>query len=357
MRILKLFLLTAGLSLLVLASCDLFIPKTEPGSRNYEWTLDTLYMPMNYISSVWGASPDDVWAVGAGGTEYDRLLHYDGTRWSTYTNEIIWCDGRIIFGFCADDIWMGGQAGWLERGAGIWHYDGQQWKQHYVYSPEEPYRAIYIHDIWGSSPDNVYACGLRTFYDETNIFLCKGFVLHYDGTAWRELARADFNSQFLRVRNENEIVYVTSYTIDPDTLSGGDYEFYQVKNDSSFYKIGSYKESKIRWIGLSSIDEKVYLTIGQNAYRYKKNKFKHFLYVDNEKFYNNVYGRSENDVFLSMRDGIMHYNGEDIEYIYESPSNDMDIFGTPLILENDIFYSVRYPGFNELVLHGRLVEE
>ena len=52
----------------------------EPGSRNYTWKLDTLYMPMNYISSVWGAAPNDVWATGAGGTEYDRLLHYNGSN-------------------------------------------------------------------------------------------------------------------------------------------------------------------------------------------------------------------------------------------------------------------------------------
>jgi hypothetical protein len=35
-----------------------------PGARNYVWQLDTLDMPMNYISSIWGASPDNVWAVG-----------------------------------------------------------------------------------------------------------------------------------------------------------------------------------------------------------------------------------------------------------------------------------------------------
>jgi len=49
----------------------------QPGARNYVWQLDTLDMPVNYISSVWGASPDNVWAVGGGGTEHDRLLHYD----------------------------------------------------------------------------------------------------------------------------------------------------------------------------------------------------------------------------------------------------------------------------------------
>ena len=108
----------------------------QPGSRNYTWKLDTLDMPMNYISSVWGAAPNDVWAAGAGGTEYDRLLHYDGETWSTYKNEPINCSANNLFGFSANDIWMGGQAGWGYKGAGIWHYDGTQWSQNYIYYVE-----------------------------------------------------------------------------------------------------------------------------------------------------------------------------------------------------------------------------
>src|SRR5207253_74408 len=32
------------------------------------------------LYAVWGAAPNDVWAVG----EYGTVLHYDGTGWSTY---------------------------------------------------------------------------------------------------------------------------------------------------------------------------------------------------------------------------------------------------------------------------------
>ena len=157
----------------------------------------------NYISSIWGATPDDVWAIGGGGTQYDRLLHYDGTKWSTYTKEVIWCSGLTLFGFSADDVWMGGGAGWLERGAGIWHYDGVEWKQNYVYSLEETYYSITIEDIWGSNSNDVYACGEITFYDSTNNSNnWRGFVLHYNGKAWEEIARADNNSQFIKIRKE-----------------------------------------------------------------------------------------------------------------------------------------------------------
>jgi len=356
MRILKLFLLTAGLSLLVLASCDLFTPKPEPGSRNYVWELDTLNMPMNSLYSVWGASPDDVWAVGPGGTQYDRLLHYDGTQWSTYTNEIIWCDGRTLFGFSADDIWMGGNAGWRDRGAGIWHYDGNKWEKYYVYNPDEDYWDIDIADIWGNDPNDVYACGMIGFYDGTNSS-CYGFILHYDGAEWREIARADFNSQFLNIRKENDKVYVFSYGLDIET-GDDDVEFYLVKEDS-LEQIFSNKRSEIRWAGLSSIDGKVYLIIDRDVYMYKRNRFEQFLHVDNEEFMRHVCGRTENDIFIPMYDGIVHYNGADMEYIYRFHDKNLRFASMPLILEKDIFFSILNlkSSVYEMVLHGRLLEE
>ena len=85
-------LVTAFLMLMIYCTKDMTSPEIEhltPGSRNYTWELDTLAMPMNYISSVWGASPTDVWAVGGGGTYKDRLQHYDGETWSAYTKESI----------------------------------------------------------------------------------------------------------------------------------------------------------------------------------------------------------------------------------------------------------------------------
>lgn len=356
MRILKLFLLTAGLSLLVLASCDLFTLKPEPGSRNYEWTLDTLYMPMNSLYSVWGASPDDVWAVGPGGTQYDRLLHYDGTRWSTYTNEIIWCDGQTLFGFSADDIWMGGNAGWRDRGAGIWHYDGNTWKKYYVYNPDEDYWGIYINDIWGNDPNDVYACGTRGFFDGTNEWL-RGFVLHYDGTAWREIARADFNSQFLRIRKEDDKVFVFSYGKNYET-GDDDVEFYLVKEDS-LVQIYSNKRSEIRRANLTSIDGKTYFTITNNVFLYSNSGFKQVLSINYENYYPGVHGRNKNDMFITMADGIVHYNGTDMQYLYNLPSTNMSLVDNPLILEKDIYYCLWYLSDYqyELILHGRLVEE
>ncbi|MCF8260472.1 MAG: hypothetical protein K9J12_06835, partial [Melioribacteraceae bacterium] len=61
---------------------------TKPGRRDYEWTLDTLYSPNNWLSSIWGASPNSVWLAGAGGiTNYDRLWYFNGETWAPYTQQ------------------------------------------------------------------------------------------------------------------------------------------------------------------------------------------------------------------------------------------------------------------------------
>ena len=354
----KTCLIVSMITLWALCSCEdnpsEFEPEPEPGQRNYVWTLDTLAMPMNYISSVWGASPDDVWAVGGGGTQYDRLLHYDGTEWTTYTNEVIWCTGMTLFGFSADDVWMGGQAGWGERGAGIWHYDGVEWKQNYVYSIEETYYSINIREIWGPRPDDVYACG-RIVFDDGKNGLWRGFVLHYDGSNWSEIARADFNSQFLKIRAEDDKVYVFSYGINYET-GDGDVEFYQVV-DNELRQIYSKKEGEIYWANMNIIDGKIYFLLGRELCRYKDDSFIHVLSVDHEKFFPQVCGRHEKDLFVARRDGIAHYNGTDIEYIYKFPSERMRITGSPLIMDKEIFYCIRNDGMNyNLVLHGYPVE-
>ncbi|MCF8259827.1 MAG: hypothetical protein K9J12_03575, partial [Melioribacteraceae bacterium] len=76
----------------LLVSCGANDPiiedNTKPGRRDYEWTLDTLYSPNNWLSSIWGASPNSVWLAGAGGiTNYDRLWYFNGETWAPYTQQ------------------------------------------------------------------------------------------------------------------------------------------------------------------------------------------------------------------------------------------------------------------------------
>ncbi len=105
----------------------------EPGSRNYEWTIDTLKIPFNILTRIWGSSPADVWATGGGGGMDKTIWHFDGTKWSTdYISRPI--VPTSIFGFGTDDVWLGGNQGL------IWHYNGSIWSQHTKFEiPGYPY--------------------------------------------------------------------------------------------------------------------------------------------------------------------------------------------------------------------------
>lgn len=357
----KTCLIVSMITLLALCSCEdnlsEFEPEPEPGQRNYVWTLDTLDMPMNYISSVWGASPDDVWAVGGGGTQYDRLLHYDGTEWTTYTKETIWCTGMTLFGFSADNVWMGGQAGWGERGAGIWHYGGAEWKQNYVYSIEEDYYSITVEDIWGTSPNDVYACGTIAFDDGKN-GIWRGFVMQYDGTNWREIARADFNSQFITVRKEDNKLYILSYAIN---YENGEHKFeIYVLRDNQLKKIYSEKESIVHGVSLFMLNNKLYFLINRDMFIYNYGKFFKTVTINHQNFVNQICGRSENDLFLWMIDGLAHYNGTDIEYLYTFPGesiivNSIIMIHDHVLLDKHVFFGgfTRIDGLS-IIIRGML---
>jgi len=355
-------LLTALLfSLLLFYSCEKNVfqsepePEPVPGPRNYVWELDTLDMPMNWINRVWGAAPNDVWAIGGGGTESDRLHHYDGTQWSVYTKEKIWCTGFTIFGFSTDNVWMGGGAGWFAHGAGIWHYNGIEWKEHYVYDVEGSWD-IRIFDIWGPAPNDLYACGTIGYFDGvTSSF--RGFVLHFNGKNWREVVRAQFNSQFLRIRKEQNKVYVSSYGINHEKIGDSDVEFYQVKGNQ-LKLIYSNKKSQINWASHNIVDGKAYFVIGQNIFRYLDGKMVEQFSMPYSNLNGGIAGRNEYDLFFPMKDGIVHSNGTDMEYIYKFPLLNMSTTGDPLIFEKDIFYCIDWPGGaplkNNMILHGKL---
>ena len=331
----------------------------KPGNRNYTWKLDTLYMPMNYIDSVWGAAPNDVWATGAGGTEYDRLLHYDGEKWSTYKNEPINCCGHSLYGFSANDIWMGGQAGWGYKGAGIWHYNGVEWSQNFVYYVDGAYD-VQVQHLWGTAPSDVYASGV-VGYHEDSIDNFRGFVLHYDGNSWKEVVRAQFDSQFLKVRKNHNRVIVQSYERGGTSSAQHVIAFYQVK-PNKLIKLYETTLETIYWVSLHVINDKTYFVIGPDVYEYlATGKMAKRLSFPQPEFECQICGRTEADLFVYMKDGIAHYNGVDLQYLYKFPTARMGGFNDPMIFEKEVFFCIDNPlgsiYTRNMMLHGILTED
>ncbi|KAA3660107.1 MAG: hypothetical protein DWQ10_07430 [Calditrichaeota bacterium] len=330
-------------------------PKLEPGKRNYVWSLDTLDMPVNYIGAIWGATPNDVWAVGAGGTQNDRLLHFDGEEWTTYTKEIIWCSGNTLFGFSADDVWMGGGGGWLSHGAGIWHFDGNTWSERYVYDIDSAYQ-MEVQDIWGTSHKDIYASGIVSFYDGQKDDM-RGFLLHFDGKNWKTIIDVGpYNSQFIKVRKEKKKLFILSWQNGLISNGPDRWTLNLVEEDSvkEFY-------SSQNFVNLNMIGNRAYFVIDNEIYRYSGTDLaKELSFADSQlnlRVYG-VYGKNEADIFIKTRDGLAHYNGEETQHLYEFPAPRMSLLNTPGIFSTDIFFAVRNASdvnaWN-LVLHGTIM--
>jgi len=320
----------------------------EPGRRDYVWTVDTLAAEMNYIRDVWGATPADVWAVGPAGTYRNRLWHSDGTAWTAYTQEEIWCGGKTLHGFSADNIWMGGQAGWFSEGAGIWHYDGVTWEEQAVYNVEGAY-SVHIWSIHGRTPDDIYACGMFSYVQEPRNSTYRGFILHYDGNTWEEVYRATWESQFLEVLQAENRVYI-------DALEHWDTNtFYELQGS----RLDTVHSRRGRNGVMNLIDEAVYFTMRHGVYRNKNGTFQRIRAFDMANFGYQVYGRHPTDLFLRMLDGVAHYNGTDTQQLYTYPDQaEARIINEPLILERDIFFILNDhtlgPRYSNMIRHGTL---
>jgi hypothetical protein len=147
-------------------------PVAPPGGEPPAWSvlLDEGDLD-RAVLSVWGTSPDDVFAVGGplGNTGFESLvLHYDGARWRELApggEETFWW----VAGSGPNDVWMVG-----ERGRAV-RWDGAAFEAHPTGTTAT---------LWGViafSPDDAWAVGGMPGGDEGAV---KDIVLRWDGGAW-----------------------------------------------------------------------------------------------------------------------------------------------------------------------------
>jgi hypothetical protein len=124
---------------------------TEPGV----WALESAGVAD--LFGVFGASADDVWAVGAAGA----LVHRTGGAWSTVASGTL---RRLaaVWGASASDVWAVGD------GATALHFDGVSWRTVALPGVAKPDLAA----VWGSSASDVWAVGAQKS------------VFHFDGGVW-----------------------------------------------------------------------------------------------------------------------------------------------------------------------------
>jgi hypothetical protein len=143
---------------------------------------------------VWGAAPDDVWAVGGTARGVDgvpTLLHYDGSAWTvepipTPTLSNVHALFKV-WGSSASDVYAVGDVGI------VLHFDGGAWEEQLVGAADD------LVAVWGTGPNDVVAVGGRG----------NGIVAHFDGSAWRTESVAPLpglNGVFMRAPGVAHIV-------------------------------------------------------------------------------------------------------------------------------------------------------
>jgi hypothetical protein len=145
------------------------------------WEIMETGAPGTVLFGIWGAAPDDMWAVG-GPTqvrvtgvepEGDMVLHYDGTAWQRVEIQALIdkpaSQGDNLFkiwGTDANTVFIVGDSGLAL------HYDGAEWTQ-----VPTPATGAPLFTVTGRSATDVYAVG----------GLLAAILVHWDGTAWSEV--------------------------------------------------------------------------------------------------------------------------------------------------------------------------
>ncbi len=122
------------------------------------------------LNWIHGFSGSDIFVVGNGGT----VLHFDGAAWTlqpTPTIEALWG----VWGASPDDVWAVGGRGNTSSVATLLHYDGDTWESVTLPEFQRP-NVTALFKIWGTAADNIYAIGRS------------GVILHYQGESWVEEA-------------------------------------------------------------------------------------------------------------------------------------------------------------------------
>lgn len=115
------------------------------------------------LSSVWGSSATDVFAVG-GTLEQGEVYHFDGSTWEQVSIPavplLVW-----VYGFAPDNVYAVGT-----RGA-VLHFDGARWSALSSGTHQD------LWGIWGASPNDLWIVGGSATGGAP-------LLMHFDGTSF-----------------------------------------------------------------------------------------------------------------------------------------------------------------------------
>jgi hypothetical protein len=302
------------------------------GSRNYTWKADTIKNPYLDFYQIWGNSPDNIWTGGA--LSSDALYHYNGARWAL--------DGRVylptpsaLWGY-GDKVWIGNYNGC------IWQFTGNSYQQQVSFHKLGDHFTNFLTMV-GSSDKEVYVTCAYRIKDT-----CYSLLMKYDGTDWKMDKKFDepCGIKDITYSPRNDRYYLTTSQYDGSKTV---YEY----DRTNMKKIYKYPDSNTSPT-LATIDGYEYIVIRPKIYRYRNGQKEDITEINDSNFGGIIWGRSRNDIFVRMYDGLAHYNGKDIKYLFKI-SADEKLNCNMAIFDKEIFISSKdyNTGYN-IIYHGTL---
>ncbi len=341
--------------LLTLAGCsekeivEPIIPTPEevkPGRRDYVWKEYNLTVPPGenaLVSSLWGASPNDIWGVGPSSLSQLGIWHFDGVKWRHFMdNPTFTFNQTSLLGFTSRDVWMGNFDGI------IWHYDGNVWNYHTQLKVPR-YQNFGIQQIWGVTKNEIYAVGTayNSYFNEEQL----AGIFRYNGTEWKQIELPKLHLNFYQIRkskNGDFIIPALKGSVDSTKLV--------VWNGKEFREL--FSDFGLSPFNVFNIGDKTYFNIAKIIYRYEDDgKYRVWKDFTGTDYYGKVLcSRSEKDFFVGSWSllGINHYDGTDFKLVYYSQNTRI---GGGLIFEEDVFFTLLNLTTNKIkIIHGHLKE-
>uniref|UniRef100_A0A7V3E8H7 Uncharacterized protein n=1 Tax=Ignavibacterium album TaxID=591197 RepID=A0A7V3E8H7_9BACT len=317
-------------------------PEDKPGRRDYMWTVDTIGASNNTYYRLWASSPTDVWATSPGDLS-KSIAHFDGARWITYyvpgMNTL-----HSIYGFAYNNIYI------AARGGGIWKFDGANWTK-FAHLSVDGQTDIAFSNIWGESSNDFYAFG---GYPDTNRYYNNSFIAYYNNN-WMILDTKGSNGIVGKLfkNSWDDKIYILTLKagngLFPDSTIIYEYD------QSNFKKIYSSIWTGGQQADISLINNEVYFILGYQLAKRVNGQFQTFLQVNNLNFYQRIWGRNSKDIFLLMIDGLAHYNGSDIQYLFHfNKVPRTQIYGAALFDKDAFFLVYESQTGLSLIYHGKL---
>lgn len=303
-----------------------------PGRRDYTWAVDTIKNPVLHFSNIWGNTPDNIWITGS--LSSDAVYRFNGSKWIL--------DNRTYIA-APEAVWGIGNRLWIGNSYGsMWQFKDNTYKQELNGFRIEGNLANFG-NMDGSSEKEIYACGAYRLYDEFYPYLVK-----YNGNEWV------IDKKFPEMGGFNQIRYCKK----------NDNYYFQMRMKDYSIRVYEYDRKDLKIIysypptnagpTVSEIDGYAYVVIDNKIYRYFNGRSEFIFEVKEPDFGGVVWGRSRKDIFLRMQDGLAHYNGTDIKYMFRYDERTM-MAPNMAIIGNEIFiagyvYSTGYT----VIQHGKL---